>query len=322
MDYLFLLQNLREGILSWLTPVFFFFSEVGLVTSFLVPFVIYWCIEKKAGAKILFCYSLASFITNVVKVCACVVRPWIKDSRLHIDLLAEKSATGYSFPSGHATAVSASFFGMALWQGKVREKKRCLLCVILSVIPFLTAFSRNWLGAHTVQDVCIGLLIGALCVFAFGFIFDKAERNEKSWIAFNVFFIFAVICALIYSVFKSYPVFIISELNAGALSELSFDPAKMKLDVLKSAGIILGFLTAGIFERRFVKFLVPQDKREKIIVGVAGILTLVILQEFLVPLIFCKALPEIRSFAKYFIPVVWGTVIYPAIFSMLLKKAN
>ena len=96
----------------------------------------------------------------------------------------------------------------------------------------------------------------------------------------------------------------------------------MKLDVLKSAGIILGFLTAGIFERRFVKFLVPQDKREKIIVGVAGILTLVILQEFLVPLIFCKALPEIRSFAKYFIPVVWGTVIYPAIFSMLLKKAN
>ena len=42
MDYLFLLQNLREGILSWLTPVFFFFSEVGLVTSFLVPFVIYW----------------------------------------------------------------------------------------------------------------------------------------------------------------------------------------------------------------------------------------------------------------------------------------
>ena len=72
MDYLFLLQNLREGILSWLTPVFFFFSEVGLVTSFLVPFVIYWCIEKKAGAKILFCYSLASFITNVVKVCACV----------------------------------------------------------------------------------------------------------------------------------------------------------------------------------------------------------------------------------------------------------
>ncbi|MGN0740726.1 MAG: phosphatase PAP2 family protein [Treponema sp.] len=322
MDYLFLLQNLREGILRWLTPVFYFFSDVVLVTSFLVPFVIYWCIEKKAGAKILFCCSAASFITNVVKVFACVPRPWVKDSRLHIEPLAEKSATGYSFPSGHATAVSASYFGMAVWQGKVRQKKRFLFCIILSVIPFLTAFSRNWLGAHTAQDVCTGLLIGAFCVFAFGFIFDMAERNEKAEIIFNACFILAALCAVIYSVCKNYPLIINRELNADALPEVLAESAKMQLDVLKSAGVILGFFTGKIFEKRFVKFDVPQNTKEKIIAGALGILTLGVMQEFLVPLAFSKALPEIKSFAKYFIPAVWGTFVYPAIFSAVLKRGK
>ncbi|MBQ0163444.1 MAG: hypothetical protein KBS84_09855, partial [Treponema sp.] len=95
MDYLYCLQNLREGCLSFLSPVLYCISEVGLLLGLILPLIFFWSIDKKLGRKLLFAYGISQVVTNFTKLCACISRPWIRDSRLHVYDKAKGSATRY-----------------------------------------------------------------------------------------------------------------------------------------------------------------------------------------------------------------------------------
>ena len=112
--------------------------------------IIYWSLNKSAGIKIAMGYSCAYSINQTIKNIACVPRPWILDSRLKVDSLAEGGATGYSFPSGHTVTAASVFGGVAAWQ-----KKRPFIVVLMAIFTLLVAFSRNWLGCHTLKDVIV-----------------------------------------------------------------------------------------------------------------------------------------------------------------------
>ena len=151
------------------------FEEVLPKLLMVFAAIIYWCINKSEGATILLGYSTSYGINQTIKNIACVYRPWIQDSRLHVAPQAAKSATGYSFPSGHTVGVAAICGEVAVW---LRKK---IWVVVLSILTIVfVAFSRNWLGAHTMKDVLTAILVASSTIIIMNIIkYYIARKPEK-----------------------------------------------------------------------------------------------------------------------------------------------
>ena len=86
--------------------------------------------------------------------------------------LTDFLASGWSFPSGHATR-TAVFCGMIVYivYRLTRSRTATMLTAVAGIIwSLLMAFSRVYLGAHFASDVVAGLLVAAawlaVCVWA------------------------------------------------------------------------------------------------------------------------------------------------------------
>ena len=153
IDYLLLLQNFREATGNIFTPFFYAVSEFAISFWPIAFFaLVYWAYDKKTGFWFLLNIAGANFLNGILKLTACVYRPWIRDSRIVPAGNSLFSATGYSFPSGHSTCAGA-FYGSI---GVNQWKKRKWVSVTAFVFAALTLFSRNYLGVHTPQDVIVG----------------------------------------------------------------------------------------------------------------------------------------------------------------------
>ena len=151
-EYLLFLQNLRADAPNFINSLLLFISEFAAGSLPVVIIVVfYWCIDKRTGQRMGLCFAGATMVTQLIKNIACVYRPWKQDARLQIAPEAAATATGYSFPSGHAT-LAASFYGNLAAYLKKYSKWWILPCVLLTL---LTAFARNWLLAT------IGIILSA-----------------------------------------------------------------------------------------------------------------------------------------------------------------
>ena len=113
----------------------------------------YWCIDKQTGIYTFASYNAGNVLNSTVKLTVCAPRPWIRDARIMPAGDSIRTATGYSFPSGHAVMAGTLYGGMAVsaW------KKMRWISVICIAMILLTGFSRNYLGVHAPQDVLAGL---------------------------------------------------------------------------------------------------------------------------------------------------------------------
>ena len=267
MDYLFVLQNIRESAPEVFNLIFLFISEVFLKAALVFVGVIYWSINKSAGLKIALGYSCAYTINQTIKNIACVPRPWILDSRLHVDSLAESGATGYSFPSGHTVTAAAIFGGIAAWQ-----KKRTFIVVLMAFFTLLVAFSRNWLGCHTLKDVIVAILIAGFSICLTWWLFDFIEKNIQ--VRPNLDIVICIVGSiisvgiLIFLQLKDYPLYVGT---AGNTINNSYD---LITDCYSACGMTLGVLLGWVLERRFVKFEVSGTKKQLILRSVFGKVTL------------------------------------------------
>ncbi len=84
------------------------------------------------------------------------------------------SESSYSFPSGHS-ACSVCFYLLAAYVTYELSKKQPhrvfrvflkALCGLLTVLPFLIAATRIYLGVHYLSDVLAGIFLGLFFVFA------------------------------------------------------------------------------------------------------------------------------------------------------------
>ena len=259
MDYLYALQCLRESGPEFVNYIFLFISEFFFMSGIVVSSYIYWCADKVAGCAILTGYSATCFVNQTVKNIACVYRPWILDPRLHVDPVAAGSATGYSFPSGHTSSAAAVFGGISIWQ-----RKRKGIVVLMSLGILLVAFSRNWLGAHTIQDVLVAVAIAAvvlsLCVLVRYIL--AAHPGFDTWLSFGGIAL-AVITLIILSV-KSYPV------DYGADGSVLVNPYDMLTDCYTATGVLTGTLLGMWLERRFVHFDVSTSHVENLKTFIIG----------------------------------------------------
>lgn len=266
IQYLLFLQRLREATGGVLDGFFLTVTHLGGATAMiLVTALVYWCIDKEAGEYVLFNALLGKLLNEAVKVTACVPRPWLLDSRVQPLAQAVPGATGYSFPSGHTTIAAALWGGLA-----VRYRRRKALAAGCIALWVLVAFSRNYVGVHTPQDVAVASVLGAGLLWLSQKLEDALRRAPRRdvWVSAAILLLGAALMA--YAAVKEYPVFLVDGVPAA-------DPAELRIDAFSTAGAAMGFALGWLLERRCVGFAVAGSVPRRAVrfgVGVGSVLAL------------------------------------------------
>ena len=162
ISHLLWLQGIREAAAPWVEQLFALISAAVVSPALLlIPCLVYWCVDKASGMFALASFTGANLATQTVKGIVCCLRPWVRSPLVHPSALAVTGATGYSFPSGHTTAAT-SVFGSLGWRFR---RHRWLFAACVAVVV-LVAFSRNFLGVHTPQDVIGAIVVSVLVMVA------------------------------------------------------------------------------------------------------------------------------------------------------------
>ena len=310
IQYLIFLQSIRESLGDWsvtLAEIISYIPKSPL--SVLIPGILFWCINKRAGLFLMFVISFGQLINQLVKNTFCVYRPWIFESDLNPVQDALKKASSYSFPSGHTSMTTSVYGGLAYFY----RKNFPILIIPCIFIILLVALSRNFLGVHTPQDVLVAMAEIFCVIFLAEKIFDIIDFNENfSKFAFIAGIIF-LIAATCYFMFKPYPV---DYLNGKIIVE----SAKAQLDSLDKIGCFAGFL-AGIFlENKFVNFKTNVSRQIKIRRAIIGCIVGGLAMIFLY-LIKMTGLEIFYGFCKGFLPLIAITFLAPFTFNSIEKKS-
>ncbi|HCM92321.1 MAG TPA: hypothetical protein DIS78_07135 [Lachnospiraceae bacterium] len=263
IDILLVLQDFRNGIGSVLTGFMTKMSHIGEMEVVLIIIaLIYWCVSKNYGTYFLMGWSTNRVVNGLLKVTACVYRPWIRDPQIVPDSDALAAATGYSFPSGHSMNAASLYGG-----GAIRKELPPVLRVSLGIIFVLIAFSRNFLGVHTPQDILVGSAVGLLVMWLTMKLMERLEADPKKDIPVMCACIAIAIAVAIFAAFKSYPE------DYDAAGKLLVDGAKMAKDTYKGVGWCIGFFAGWVLERRYVGFSTDQPIITRMTRLVTGLLS-------------------------------------------------
>lgn len=169
LTFIHLFQSLHNRVLDW------FFTVLTLLGSgefylLAVP-VIYWCYNKRTGYQLGIIFLVSMFINNWLKFLINKPRPLASEVRV----LLAGTATGPSFPSGHAQG-SATFWGFLA--SKSNNRRFQMLAVALVI---LISLSRVYLGLHYPTDILAGMALGFAFVLAGGVIIKRAASQSRSW---------------------------------------------------------------------------------------------------------------------------------------------
>ena len=215
------------------------------------------------------------------------------------------TATGYSFPSGHTRNAATVFGG-----GAVRKDLPRVLRVVLGILVLLVAFSRNYLGVHTPQDVLVGIVAGTLVMWLTVKLMQWVKLHPEKDLLVVCIGIGLAIAVAIYAAVKPYPV------DKDATGKVLVEGAKMANDTFKGVGYCIAFLTGWILERRFVRYSTDISMIKRM-----SRLTVGLLSYYVVSLIF---VPQIKEFitgaAGTFLSCYLQMFYVAFIFPWLLKR--
>jgi membrane-associated phospholipid phosphatase len=125
-----------------------------------------WLAAGLVGANVLF---------RVAKVLATQPRP---PAALHL-----VSASGYGFPSGHATSAIACWGMLAVVLSAGRPRRDALIgATFATLVVLLVGASRIYLGVHWWTDVAAGLALGGswLCILCAAFIASRSRDARRA----------------------------------------------------------------------------------------------------------------------------------------------
>ncbi len=311
IEYLLWLQNLRESLGGSAE------NFVTLITgipksplSALIPGILFWCINKRAGLFLLFVASFGRLVNILIKDTACVYRPWFLDSSIHPSIEEMQKASSYSMPSGHTQFTTAIYGGLAYFY----RKKYPRLIIPCALIILAVAFSRNFLGVHTPQDVLIAIIETLAVIFLADKIFDALDEDKSlGKIFFGIGIIFCTVSA-IYIFTKFYPV----DYSQG---KIIVSATAAKLDSIDSIGVTLGFLIGAALEKNFVNFSTNVDLGVKIrrvlIGGAVGGVSMIFLLIFKL-----IGLEMVYEFFKGFMPMLAIIFLAPFAFNYFETKTR
>jgi len=311
ISYLLFLQNFRNSIHDAWIPFMEFVSTFATRYLILAVLFIYWAVNKRNGLYAIASMCLTLALNQLVKLTACVYRPWIRDARIVPAGDSITSATGYSFPSGHTATAAPQFGAMAATSNK-KYKWFPMVCVLGTM---LIAFSRNYLGVHTPQDVFVAICESVVCLIIMWKIFvylEKHPEKEDLFLLGDVVFGFASIA---YITFKSYPMTYVD-------GKLLVDPQKMMNDGYGDIAFIIAFCIGRYIERRWIRFQPTGINIAGIILCAIGMVIFVLLNNNIGKPLDNMLGSHWGHFARRFITILYYMALYPLIIKFVMKRVN
>lgn len=308
LGYVLFLQEIRQSCPSFVVWIMAAISEFVVIGAPIIAAYITLCVDKSKGSFIALNFGTGHIVNDIIKMTACVYRPWVKDSRIKLATQVESSSGGYSMPSGH-TSGAVEFYGSV---AIIKNNKKWW--IISSLLIILTAFSRNFLGAHTLFDVLVAILENILILVVSVKIYSYIKAHEDKDIFLFVFLFLLGIASMIYVLNKSYPMDYLED------GTLLVDPMTMINSFMKDLGLYLGIVTGWIVMRRFGKFSVEGTSKEKSIRFIVAIIPTAIMFFSLDKVFSLLIDTKWSSFIGRFITFFWIMGIYPVILARFQKR--
>lgn len=282
---MYFFSSIHNPVLNAFAQFFTILGEEYVIIA--VAMLLFWCIDKRKGFASLFSMLVALNVMNVIKVIVRFPRPWtvLKD----LDVVRKETATGWSFPSGHATMTSSFYGGLA---AIFKRKHIQYICFSLIVIISLL---RVYLCVHWPTDVIVGVAIGVTCAvlltrYALSFQ-DNVYRDAKKM----------MFCSAL---------MIVAGLAVAILCQTGTIDNDMNADLYVGLAISGGVLFFSTLEQTTVAFRVDGSAGLKIlryVVGMIGVIGLLIGLK--------KVLPAgaVFRFMRYLVTGIWAVWVYPLI---------
>ncbi len=290
LDILKFFQSIRNPILNALFLILTISTETPVIV--ILTAIMYWCINKRYGQKLLFALIPNIVINTGIKELVKAPRPIGTPG---LESLRVSTATGYSFPSGH-TQTATTF-----WTSIIIIFKKGWIYILGTIMILGVGLSRLYLGVHWPIDVIGGWIFGIVFTLIFTKIFDIVNENKN----YNLLFLSLIPFIIFIFIVKS---------NS----------------YVKMFGLLVGFILGYILEDKFIQFKTISDyinevnfsskvksKKDYFIKGtfrfILGISTLGI-----VYLILKLILPEntIFSFIRYSIISLYAIAGVPVLFKI------
>jgi len=159
--------------LDWPFRVFTFMGEEEFFLL-LLPLV-YWCLDRRTGARLTIAFLLCAYTNAVAKAMAALPRP-PEYAPGRVKVLWD--ATGYGFPSGHTQSA------VVVWGYLAAQARRRWVWILAAVMMLFIPLSRIYLGVHFPYDVLGGYVIGAALLLLYLWLEPGIERwlEEKGLI--------------------------------------------------------------------------------------------------------------------------------------------
>ena len=308
LDYLIFLQELRN---DW-GGENFFLSVSHLPKSAItaaLPAILFWCINKHAGIFMLFNAQIGRVINELLKGTFCVYRPWFKDAALIPSAEAQAAASEFSFPSGHAQFTTAIYGGFAFFYRKILP----WLMIPCALIVLAVAFSRNFLGVHTPQDVLVAMIYSIGLFFVAEKIFKRLEKDDERKLIFFLCGMIGVILISLWLYFKPYPEDIFN-------GKVIVDPLTARASAFDAAGFGLAFFLGWFLEDKFIKFKTKVSAKNKLWRVIIGFAILGMISVVVYPLLKTFLSFEAYKFFKAFLPFFSILFVIPLIFTKVEKR--
>ena len=283
-------QGIRNPILNALFLILTISTEVPFII--ILTAIMYWCINKKYGQKLLFSLTSNISINTGIKEFVKAPRPIGTEG---LKSLRVSTATGYSFPSGH-TQTATTF-----WTSLIIIFRKKWIYILGSIMIFGVGLSRLYLGVHWPIDVIFGWIFGIVFTIIFSKLFDFVDRNKDYKVLFLILIPFIIFIFIVKS--ESY---------------------------IKILGLLVGFILGYIIEDKYVKFntiygcekevnfssktCISKDSIVKssyrFLLGIFTLLLLFLILNYIMPKY------VLFKFIKYFIITLYAVAGVPALFKI------
>ena len=233
-------QSLQNGFFDLFFNMISFLGEEYVYI--LILGIVYYAFDKKLGEFLAFTLFFTGIFNNTLKVLFNHPRPFEKYPN-RVDNLRPSTSTGNSFPSGHVQNFSAFLFAEGFYFKKTR------ILIVATVLSTLMAISRMYLGVHFLEDVLTSLVLGIGTAYVLSIVFKRLNDKQLHMIYMTILVIFLPIMLLI-----------------------------GEADLFKAYGLMLGFLFAMIYEKKYVQFTYDVSLVKKGIRVISGLIVMVSIQ--------------------------------------------
>lgn len=288
-----------DGLLNWGIEVVLWFQQFspGLDLPFKVltfmgdeafyllfmP-LIYWSIDRRAGAGLFILLLFSAYLNAVAKVIADQPRPFDYDPRVK----ALGHAGGGGLPSGHTQNA------VVIWGYLAMRYRKMIGWLIAGFLMIGIPLSRIYLGVHFPTDLVGGYLLGVPILILFLWIAPRLEN----WLVLKGF-AWQLVLALVL------PILLIL-----------LNPAANRY-VLSMIAALMGVAAGFVLERRFVRFSCHGLIWKRIIRYLLGVFILFGLWAGL-RVAFASLEPAgLLRFIRYMLVGLWGGIGAPWLFVRL-----